>query len=403
MDHGKWKIKDLIHQLDEYKGSGTSMITLCIKAGSQIAPYKQKLVDEAGTASNIKSRVNKLSVLTALTSAQYALKKYLNTPPNGLVVFCGEAMDASGKQKKVNISFEPPDPILRSTYMCDSKFHTENLQYLLDDHDTYGYVIIDGNGCNIVTISGNKITPLCNFEVQLRNETRRGGQSALRFSRLRAEQVKNYVRKVCENMNTSFIKSDKILVSGIVMAGCGSKKDLVYESAILDPRLKDKVIRVLDIQYGKEQGLKEAISKSSEFISGLQLDKEAMIIGKFMDEINRDTGKYVFGKEQTLSMLEMGAVETVIVWEDCNFTIKNDESEDINIVRWLVDNISTMGATLEIVSDVTSVGNQFCKGFGGFGAILRWKVSSDSTPIEASDTEDKQDDKDNDFDIDDFF
>merc|ERR1719354_463678 len=47
------------------------------------------LSDEYGTASNIKSRVNRLSVLSAITSAQHRLKLYRFCPPNGLVIFCG--------------------------------------------------------------------------------------------------------------------------------------------------------------------------------------------------------------------------------------------------------------------------------------------------------------------------
>jgi peptide chain release factor subunit 1 len=45
------------------------------------------LADEYGTASNIKSRVNRLSVLSAITSTQQRLKLYTRVPDNGLVVY----------------------------------------------------------------------------------------------------------------------------------------------------------------------------------------------------------------------------------------------------------------------------------------------------------------------------
>ena len=38
-----------------------------------------------GTATNIKSRTNRLSVLDAITSTQQRLKLYAKVPPNGLV------------------------------------------------------------------------------------------------------------------------------------------------------------------------------------------------------------------------------------------------------------------------------------------------------------------------------
>ena len=37
---------------------------------------------------------------------------------------------------------------------------------------------------------------------------------------------------------------------------------------------------------------------------------------RFFDEISQDTGKFVFGVGDTLQCLEMGAVETLIVWEN---------------------------------------------------------------------------------------
>lgn len=36
----------------------------------------------------------------------------------------------------------------------------------------------------------------------------------------------------------------------------------------------------------------------------------------FFDQISQDTGKFVFGVKDTLACLEMGAVETLIVWEN---------------------------------------------------------------------------------------
>ena len=53
--------------------------------GDQISRVSKMLADEYGTASNIKSRVNRLSVLGAITSVQHRLKLYTKVPPNGLV------------------------------------------------------------------------------------------------------------------------------------------------------------------------------------------------------------------------------------------------------------------------------------------------------------------------------
>ena len=128
-----WKVKKLIKSLQKARGNGTSMISLIIPPGDQVARVSKMLADEYGTESNIKSRVNRLSVLGAITSVQHRLKLYTKVPPNGLVVYCGTIVTDEGKEKKVNIDFEPFKPINTSLYLCDNKFHTEALTALLAD------------------------------------------------------------------------------------------------------------------------------------------------------------------------------------------------------------------------------------------------------------------------------
>ena len=116
MDLEKYKLKRLIKTLGKARGIGTSVVTVMIPANYQINLIRQLLTDEYSTATNIKSRVNKLSVLSAITSAQTRLKQYKQTPPNGLALFCGEVVGEDSKSKK----FVFPDKCL-----CGSKTKKE--------------------------------------------------------------------------------------------------------------------------------------------------------------------------------------------------------------------------------------------------------------------------------------
>ena len=102
-----WKVKKLIKGLEAARGNGTSMISLIIPPKDQVSRAAKMLAEEFGTASNIKSRVNRQSVLGAITSTQQRLKLYNKVPPNGLVVYCGEIITAEGKEKRINMDFEP--------------------------------------------------------------------------------------------------------------------------------------------------------------------------------------------------------------------------------------------------------------------------------------------------------
>ncbi len=63
----------------------------------------------------------------------------------------------------------------------------------------------------------------------------RGGQSALRFARLRMEKRHNYVRKVAEVATQLFITNDKPNISGLILAGSADFKTELNQSDMFDP------------------------------------------------------------------------------------------------------------------------------------------------------------------------
>ncbi|KAL6209911.1 hypothetical protein ACLB2K_020850 [Fragaria x ananassa] len=125
-----WKIKKQIKELEAARGNGTSMMSLIIPPRDQISRVSKMLGEEIGTASNIKSRVNRQSVLGAITSAQERLKRYNKVPPNGLALFTGTIVTDDGKERKMTRAIEPFKPINASLYLCDNKFHIEALSEL---------------------------------------------------------------------------------------------------------------------------------------------------------------------------------------------------------------------------------------------------------------------------------
>ena len=429
-----WKVKKLVKSLTAARGNGTSMISLVIPPRDQISRVTKMLGDEYGTASNIKSRVNRLSVLGAITSTQQRLKLYSKVPPNGLVLYVGTIVTDDGKEKRVNIDFEPFKPINTSLYLCDNKFHTEALHELLEDDDKFGFIVMDGNGSLYGTLQGNNREVLHKFSVDLPKKHGRGGQSALRFARLRLEKRHNYVRKVAELAVQFFITNDKPNVAGLVLAGSADFKSELQNSDMFDNRLAKVVIKTVDVSYGGESGFNQAIELSAETLGSVKLVQEKRLLQKYFDEISQDTGKYCFMVSDTLKALELGAVETLIVWENleidritlrdssgasedkilhlnkeqqANESYFKDEKTDYEIVEtlplveWFANNYKSFGTTLEFVTNRSQEGSQFCRGFGGIGGILRWRVdfmemeeqSDDDLDDLPSDDDDEYDDQ----------
>jgi len=158
----------------------------------------------------------------------------------------------------------------------------------------------------------------------------------------------------------------------------------------------------------------------------LNLFKKKKLIARYFDEVSKDSGQYCFGIDETLKALEMGAVETLIVWENFDvmrYVLRNPQSqetkvlhlrsdqekekshfqdkdsgvelehvEEMPLLEWFANNYKNFGATLEIVTDKSQEGSQFVRGFGGVGGILRYKVDlqnlnvdEDAEPIDYSD------------------
>eukprot|EP00485_Elphidium_margaritaceum_P009852 CAMPEP_0202685584 /NCGR_PEP_ID=MMETSP1385-20130828/1381_1 /ASSEMBLY_ACC=CAM_ASM_000861 /TAXON_ID=933848 /ORGANISM="Elphidium margaritaceum" /LENGTH=438 /DNA_ID=CAMNT_0049339975 /DNA_START=61 /DNA_END=1377 /DNA_ORIENTATION=+ len=405
----QWKIRKLIKRLSEARGNGTSMISLIIPPKGQVAQVNNLLLSEHGTASNIKSRVNRLSVLSAITSTRERLKLYNKIPPNGLVIYCGTVVTDEGKEKKLSIHFEPFKPINKKLYLCDNKFHVEPLQKLLECSSVFGFIIMDGNGCLYGTVTGNHCEIKHKFSVELPKKHGRGGQSAVRFARLRVEARHNYVRKCAELATQHFITGDRPNVEGLVLAGCASFKHELNKSDIFDGRLKAVVLKIVDTSYGGENGFNQAIQMSKDTLANVQFVREKKLLTDYMQEIAMDNNKYCFGVRDTIRALEMGSVKTLIVWEELaltRVTLVNPTSKDekilylsqqeiekgdfqkdeqsgvtldvtdkIDFLEWLADNYKNYGASMEFVTDRSQEGAQFVRGFGGIGGFLRWQVN----------------------------
>ena len=406
-----WKQQKRLKILQDLRGNGTSLISLIIPPKGQVTKVVQMLHKEYGTASNIKDRVNRLSVLSAITSAKEKLKLYNNrVPTNGLAVYCGSIIRFDGKERKVNLDIEPSRPVKHSLYRCDNKFHVQALLDVLQIEDKFGFIIMDGNGCLFGILHGINKEILYNFSVNLPKKHGRGGQSALRFGRLRMEKRLAYLKKITELIVKFFIKNDKIIVKGFIFGGSAEFKHKLVAASFLDQRIKKKILKVVDISYGGERGFQQAIEMSMGCLGDIRFIEEKQLIQSYFKHISKNTGMIVFGVKETIQTMEMGAVQTLIIWENIDLfrikmrnpltqdekilylktsQIENDnqfqkDGQEYEVVEkeclidWLIANYSQYGIVLEIISNKTSDGAQFCQGFGGIGGILRYKVDIDN-------------------------
>lgn len=140
-----------------------------------------------------------------------------------------------------------------------------------------------------------------------------------------------------------FITNDKPNVAGLILAGSADFKNQLGDSEMFDQRLHNIILNTVDVSYGGENGFNQAIELSAEMLSNVKFIQEKRLISKYFEEISQDTGKYCFGVKDTMLALEMGAVETLIVWEN------------LEINRYTLLNNTTGETSLKILTKVCNV------------------------------------------------
>mmetsp|Transcript_17957 Transcript_17957/g.25046 ORF Transcript_17957/g.25046 Transcript_17957/m.25046 type:complete len:379 (-) Transcript_17957:654-1790(-) len=342
-----------------------------------------------------------------------------------------EDQDSAESRTRQLILLEPPRPISQFLYKCDSLFHTELLDNILREcgsSSSVAFVVIDGNGALVATLRGSQQKILWKISVDLPKKHRKGGQSSVRFSRLRTEARHNYltkVRDVVTKLLTAHTEDNtstgKLICDAIVIAGNADFKDGLNK--LLEPPVKNHVVGVVDVQYGGQQGLYQAIQLSSSLLENQEFIKQRLKFSDFFTKIAMDSGKVCYGIEDTLYALESGAVDQLLVWENLKtvrFIVRatQDNSEEkvtvfcspeenplekvmmkhkklanaklaiesaVPVLDWILAKHKDFGAHVELVSDETPEGSQFCKGFGGLGAILRYQSNLPSQEDEEDD------------------
>ncbi|KAI3686021.1 hypothetical protein L1987_79690 [Smallanthus sonchifolius] len=150
------------------------------------------------------------------------------------------------------------------------------------------------------------------------------------------EKRHNYVRKTAK-LATQFLITSKSNVSVLILAGSADFKTELNQCDMFDPRLKAKILNVVDVSYGGENDFNQAINLSSEIFANVKFVQEKRLMGKYFELISQDIEKFVNGVDDTLKSLEMGAIEILIVWENLDinrYVPKNSTTGEI-IVKHL--------------------------------------------------------------------
>jgi peptide chain release factor subunit 1 len=156
------------------------------------------------------------------------------------------------------------------------------------DSKKFGFIIVDGKGALYAKLEGNNKEILSKFGVDLPNKHGRGGQSSNRFANIRTEKRHNYLRKVAEVAVQCFIENDRVNVNGLILGGSADLKTELGESDLFDQRLKAKILKYVDISYGNEVGLNQAIDLARDCLNDLKYVQEKELLGEYLLETTKN-------------------------------------------------------------------------------------------------------------------
>lgn len=216
--------------------------------------------------------------------------------------------------------------------------------------------------------------------------------SQRRYDRIREQALLEYYRKVGEIASKLFLEVKNL--KGVIIGGPGPIKERFYEGDYLDHRIRDKVLGVKSIGYADEFALEELVKRSEDLIKEAEIMREKELLEEFFSNIHKRGEKIVYGIDETLKALEIGALETILISEDFDWVerkvkignkIKKIYSrreeqaegeilEEKDLLEIIEEKAKQFGTKIEFISNSTNEAKQFNQ-VAKIGGFLRYKLN----------------------------
>lgn len=416
MDEGRrrYEFKKTLEKLEAKQGSGTELISLYVPPDKQIYDVTGQLRDEFGQCANIKSKQTRTNVQSAISSILSRLKYYKNPPPNGMAIFCGTIQLQGDRTDLECTIIDPPEPLNLYMYRCSSNFELEPLKQMLEEKVVYGLLVLDRREAYWGFLRGNRIEPVNGANSTVPGKQRKGGQSSVRFARLREIAINEFYTKIGERASAIFLAEKDFFerFKGVLIGGPSPTKEEFEAGQYLHHELQKRIIGLFDVAYTNESGLPELVDAAKDALKGMEVIKEKEFMNRFLKELVKEDGLASYGEESVRKNLDIGSVDILILsaslrksrisircqvcghaeertiqlepgktvqdilanqtCRKCNGPLVVDQEVDIiEELTKLADQTSTR---VEIISDDFEEGSILYTAFGGIAAILRYRT-----------------------------
>nr|BAK02584.1 predicted protein [Hordeum vulgare subsp. vulgare] len=382
------RLYNQVNEIDRIKASGFSLVSVVLPPGAdaKLAEIKQLVSEDRMVVSeehDVYEKINykysgHLNATAILTLLKDRLANLPSVPRNGWVYYAGFWEDEEGKTHSYSSTVEPFAPLAaaRAMFIADGRFHTEALHDLLESSagPAYGFIILDNSGLLFVRLKGNNWYPIQRVSFRL---PRWKGATA---------SESTLISKIMPFVEQSFVnpKTKTLFVEGIVIAGNSNLHKKLYDS--LPKALKDKVIKVVDVQGEEEEGQMQALDHLEKELAHVRLIQEQLLLKKFFELKKTSAAKIAAGPKDALAALEAGGVERVIIydglrinrvsngkrvvfWEEGTARTEVDDLgkqgiEEENLLHWMLTHGGKFNAEISLVSKNSRPGVTFWRELG---------------------------------------
>lgn len=356
-----FKLKKFVKDLEKFRGRHTELVSVYIPQDYDLNKIQNHLNQEQGTAENIKSTSTRKNVIAALEKMIQHLKLYTKTPAHGLAAFAGNIAEREGVQDVRAWSVEPPVPLQLRLYRCDKEFVLEPLRDMCESKVVYGLVVMDRRDAHIALLRGKSLTLLTKTHSEVPGKYKAGGQSALRFERLREGAAHEHYKKVGEYMKQQFLSMTDL--KGIIVGGPGPTKYEFVDGDYITNDVKKKIVAIKDLSYTEEFGLQELLDRSQDVLAAEAVADEKQSMNQFFTLLATQQKKVAYGHDHVKRCLEMGMVDTLLL----------SESIDDDTILEFEKIAEQFNSTVKIISTETREGVQL-RDLGKFAAVLRYEL-----------------------------
>jgi peptide chain release factor subunit 1 len=298
-------------------------------------------------------------------------------------------------------------------YRCSSTFELEPLRQMLEEKSVYGLLVLDRREAYWGFLRGARIEPIGGATSTVPGKQRKGGQSSVRFARLREIAINEFYVKVGERSSAAFMAEKDFFerFTGVLIGGPSPTKEEFEAGNYLHHEVQKRVIGLFDVAYTNESGLAELVDAAQDALRGVEVMREKEVMNRFLKELVKDDGLAAYGEESVRKNLEIGAVDTLLLssglrearqklrCDACGYaserTVKTRPGEatadldagacpscssplvvgeESDIIDELTTFADQSSAKVEIISDDFEEGSILMTAFGGIAAILRYRT-----------------------------